>query len=105
MAQYRAVAVWVDNGDSPSVPVWAACGPPPAADFSAVQRLATQGAKAVRNRCVHYEVRGPARAQLRPGERMHGIVEAVTGRGFDDFNNDVTMATRLVTATLQSWTA
>lgn len=38
-------------------------------------------------------------------ERMHGIVEAVTGRGFDDFDNDVTMATRLVTATLQSWTA
>jgi len=69
----------------------------------AVQRLSTRQARAVRNQCVHYEVRGAARDRLRPDARMHGLVEALAGRPFRDFDEDTAAATRLVTASLRSW--
>ncbi|WP_457255149.1 hypothetical protein [Pedococcus sp. P5_B7] len=63
-------------------------------DSSAVQRLATPGAKA-RSQPV-YPQRDPRTSQgpATAGERMPGMVESVTGRGFDDFDRDVTLATR-----------
>ncbi len=33
VAQYQAISVWVGDGDSPSVPVWIACGHLPTAGF------------------------------------------------------------------------
>lgn len=70
-----------------------------------VRRLSARAAREVRNRCVHYEVRGRLREQLRPGHRMQGIVEAATEGPFADFDDDVRTATGLIIEGLRTWRA
>jgi hypothetical protein len=70
-----------------------------------VARLNTPEARSVRNRCVHYEIRGSVAKQLRPGRPMHGIVEAITRRSVEAFSDDVITATRVATSNLRTWTA
>lgn len=70
----------------------------------AVVRLAEPDARVVRNRCVHYEIVGPVASKLAPGAPMHGIVEAATGRTFEEFDADVQHAADVAARALQAWT-
>lgn len=74
-------------------------------EHPSVQRLSTKNAKRVRNHCVHYGVHKSVAGKLRPGQRMHGIVEAITGRTFEEFDDDIAVSTELAARTLRSWSA
>lgn len=53
---------------------------------------------------VHHEIVGPVASKLVPGAPMHGIVEAATGRTFEEFDADVRHATDVAVRALHAWT-
>lgn len=54
------------------------------------QRLYSAHGRQVRNRCMHYEIRGTLAGALDPTTPMNGIVEALpNGRAFHDYKSDV----------------
>lgn len=67
-----------------------------------VAGLLGPGGKGVRNRCVHYEIRSKS-IKLDPSLPMDGIVEAIAGRSFADFDSEVRVVTDRLAGLLSAW--
>lgn len=69
------------------------------------QRLYSTHGRQVRNRCMHYEIRGTLGA-LDPAAPMNGIVEALpNGRAFVDYKSDVDVVLEEASSLMSDWTA
>lgn len=67
-----------------------------------VQRLLSKHGKAVRNRCMHYQIFNQDLA-LDPALPMFGIIDAVSGTTMDDFDGDEETVIRRVAQLLPDW--
>jgi hypothetical protein len=67
-----------------------------------VLRLLDRGGKRVRNRCVHYEITEKT-IELDPALPMNGVVEAVAGRTYGEFDADVRAVTGRLADLLSTW--
>lgn len=67
-----------------------------------VTGLLGPGGKKVRHRCVHYEIRGKS-IQLDISLPMNGVVEAVAGRNFLEFDSEVRAVTDHLAGLLSTW--
>lgn len=69
------------------------------------QRLYSAHGRQVRNRCMHYEIRGAlATASLDPTKPMNGIVETLpNGRSFIDYRKDVDVVLEEATRLMNDW--
>lgn len=69
------------------------------------QRLYSSHGRQVRNRCMHYEIRGALPTVLDPKKPMNGIVEALpNGRPFVDYRSDVDAVLDEATRLVNVWT-
>jgi len=70
------------------------------------QRLYSRHGRQVRNRCMHYEMKGDLdTAALDPAKPMNGIVEALPdGRPFADYREDIDAVLEEATRLMNDWT-
>lgn len=70
------------------------------------RRLYSPHGRQVRNRCMHYEIKGAlATASLDPAKPMNGIVETLpNGRPFTDFREDIDVVLEEATRLMNDWT-
>lgn len=72
-------------------------------DDPPTRRVLDRGGKRVRNRCVHYEIRGRA-LRLDPAQPMHGIVEAVNpDTTYSEFDGLIRATTSRLAEALGAW--